>query len=126
MIRWFIWLVAGAFMWAALWFLEIAFSAVHSGLGVADYGLPLMVAAVLAGVAISMLTKIGPFTKRGLPKSNLTTGQAIWIVTGMATAWVVWGFFGPSRVPPGSYALMLVTLAGVLVAWIAVKILRIE
>ena len=115
-------------MWAALWFLEIAFSAVRSGLGVADYGLPLMVAVVLTGIALSMLTKIGPFTKRGLPKfkSDLTNGQAIWIVTGMVMAWVVWGFFGPSRVPPGSYALMVVSLAGALVAWIAVKILRIE
>lgn len=56
----------------------------------------------------------------------VTTGQAILIVTGMAIALVLWGFFGPAHMPPGPNPLMAVLLAGALATWITIKILRIK
>jgi hypothetical protein len=42
MIRWIVLLVAGALVWAACDFLILAISTARSGLGVSDYGPPLM------------------------------------------------------------------------------------
>jgi len=57
-IRWIVLLIGFGFGCAGLDFLVLAISAAHTGLGIADYGTPLMLGAVLFSFGVFISVKV--------------------------------------------------------------------